>query len=141
MTTRMVAFGFALLFCGCASRSAAPVETLGSGLQDVSRLALTSLQGTRDGDRLDVRATYGDGSSTLRVDLQFRVTPPTRLQSGTWTGLAGQGTVQERSVTFLGGQSAMPSIGGRFDLIGQDERPMYRINIPVQELKEPLLPR
>jgi hypothetical protein len=46
--------------------------------------------------------------------------------------------VRQRSVTFLGGQSGSPSIGGRFDLIGTDNRPQYRVTIPLQELRQPL---
>jgi hypothetical protein len=121
----------------CGERSIKPVEDLRGG-EDLSQLALTSLKGTRDGDRLDVRAVYGDGSRQLRLDLRFRVTPPTKLESGTWTGLASGGEVQERSVTFLGGQSGPPSIGGRFDLVGRDSQALYRVTIPLQPLKERL---
>src|SRR4051794_35177416 len=102
-----------VLFLGCRSRSANPVEDP-SGTQDVSRFVLRSLQGTRDGELLDVRASYGDESRTLRLGLHLRVTPPARLESGTWTGPSGEGTVRQRSVTFLGGQSGPPSIGGSF---------------------------
>ena len=40
-----------------------------------------------------------------------------------------------RSVTFLGGQSGPPSIGGIFDLVGPSGAALYRVNIPVTELK------
>lgn len=126
-----------ILLANCGGPPAKPVEDL-SGGQDVSRFALTSLKGNRDGDRLDVRAVYGDGSRQLTVDLHFLVTPPTRLESGTWSGLAGEGGALERSVTFLGGQSGPPSIGGRFDLAGPDARTLYRITIPLQPLKDRL---
>lgn len=72
------------------------------------------------------------------MDLQFTVGVPTSLKSGTWTGLGSGGIVKERSVTFLGGQSGPPSIGGRFDLIAPDGRAQYRVNIPLQELKNKL---
>lgn len=126
-----------VLVAGCGSRPAKPVENL-EGTYDVSAFALKSLKGTRDGEFLGVRALYGDGSRSITVDLRFKVTPPTRLESGTWTGSAGEGGVRERSVTFLGGQSGPPSIGGRFDLTGPDNRALYRIAIPLQELKDPL---
>ena len=121
----------------CSRPPVQPVIDL-SGRQDVSRLAITSLKGTRDGDRLDVQVVYGDGSRQLRADLRFKVTPPTRLESGTWSGLAGEGSVQQRSVMFLGGQSGPPSLGGRFDLLGTDHRPLYRVTIPLQPLKDRL---
>jgi hypothetical protein len=126
-----------VLLGGCRSEPAKPVESLG-GTGNVSEFELTSLKGTRDGERLEVHASYGDGSQTLTVRLQFNVTPPARLTAGTWTGLGGNGHVRERSVTFLGGQSGEPSIGGRFDLLGPDDRPMYRMSIPLQELKQRL---
>lgn len=126
-----------LLLGGCGAKQADPVEDLGGG-HDVSRFTLTSIKGTRDGDRLDVRAVYSAGPEELKIDLHFTVSPPTRLASGTWSGLAGDGTVRERSVTFLGGQSGPPSVGGRFDLMGRDDTPRYRVTIPLQPLKNSL---
>ena len=93
---------------------------------------------TRDGERLEVHALYGDGSRSLIVRLHFNVTPPAQLATGTWAGPDVKGEVRQRSITFLGGQSGAPSIGGRFDLIGPDDRPLYRVTIPLQELKHPL---
>jgi hypothetical protein len=124
-----------LILAACAKQPAKPVEDLAGG-QDVSRFTLTSLKGTRDGDRLDVKAVYSDGSSSITVDLHFRVTPPPRLESGTWSGFGSDGTVRERSSTFLGGQSGPPSIGGRFDLFAPDGQPLYRVTIPLQPLKD-----
>ena len=122
----------------CTKEPAQPVEALAGG-PDVSKLALTSLKGTRDGDRLDVQVVYGgDSSNQLKVDLRFRVTPPTHLESGTWTGFGAEGVVRERSSTFLGGQSGPPSIGGRFELLTRDDQPRHRITVPLQPLKERL---
>lgn len=126
-----------VLLTGCSRQASDPVENLG-GAQDVSTFTLQSLKGTRDGELLEVEALYGPGSGSIKVDLHFRVTPPARLESGTWTGAGDSGSVRQRSVTFLGGQSGPPSIGGRFDLIGSDDRALYRITIPLQELKQPL---
>src|SRR4029453_4315478 len=85
-----------VILTGCGSRATNPVEDLG-GTHDVSTFALRSLKGTRDGGLPEVGALYGDDSRSLRVDLRFKVTPPARLESGTWTGLAGEGGVRERS--------------------------------------------
>jgi hypothetical protein len=101
-------------------------------------MALTSIRGTRDGDRLDVRVVYGDDTGELTTSLHFTVSPPTHLASGTWSGLGGEGTVRERSVTFLGGQSGPPSLGGQFDLTSPDGSPQFRIAIPLQPLKDRL---
>jgi hypothetical protein len=124
----------AILLAGCGSRQPPPVQDLGGG-QTVSQFALTSLKGTRDGDRLDVRAVFSDGAQDLSVDLHFAVGAPTRLTSGTWSGFSSHGAAQERSVTFLGGQSGPPSLGGRFDLLAPDGNAQFRVTIPLQELK------
>ncbi|MDZ4803038.1 MAG: hypothetical protein SGI92_33175 [Bryobacteraceae bacterium] len=126
-----------ILFAGCAPRSTSPVEDL-SGTRDVSQFALTSLKGTRDGELLAVQAVYGDASKSLSVHLSFNVTPPAKLITGKWTSLSGEGSVRQRAVTFLGGQSGPPSIGGNFELSGADGKPLYRVNIPLQQLKQPL---
>ena len=127
----------ALLLISCRKPPEKPVEDL-RGSQDMSKFALTSLKGTRNGDQLDVRAAYGDGSRIITVYLHFRVTPPTQLQSGAWSGFLSKGGVRERSSTFLGGQSGPPSIGGTFDLLGPDGQPLYRVTIPLQPLNERL---
>jgi hypothetical protein len=126
-----------VMFAGCARQPAKPVEELGGG-RDVSQFELLSLQGSRDGDRLDVKAVYGDGSDRIVVGLHFRVTPPPRLESGTWNGFSSAGGVRDRASTFLGGQSGPPSIGGSFDLLAPDGRPLYRITIPLQPLNKRL---
>jgi hypothetical protein len=126
-----------LLLGGCAKPPAIPVTHLGGG-HDVSQFKLTSLKGTRSGDRLDVQAVYSDGSGRIDVRLHFQVTPPTHLESGAWTGLGDEGAVHERTSTFLGGQSGPPSIGGTFDLLAPDGRPLYRVAIPVQPLNNPI---
>jgi hypothetical protein len=122
-----------MMLAACRNRHIKPVEDVGGG-HDVSQFTLTSINGTRDGDRLDVRAVFGSAGDELKLTLHFTVTPPTQLQSGTWTGLSSAGTVTERSVTFLGGQSGPPSIGGRFDLIAATGAALYRVNIPLQPL-------
>src|ERR1035437_9005825 len=111
-----------LALAGCRGRDAKPVEDIGGG-RDVSRFVLASIKGTRDGDRLDVRAVFGGAAGeSITMDLRFTVGIPTSLKSGSWTGLGGSGVVKERSTTFLGGQSGPPSIGGRFDLVTPDGR-------------------
>lgn len=126
------------LTAGCAKPPAAPVEDL-TGSRDVSKFRLRRLHGTRDGESLTARALYSDGTGgELRVDLTFKVGVPTRLTSGTWRGLGGEGTVSERSVTFLGGQSAAPSLGGKFNLLAPDGSARYAVSIPLQSLTNPL---
>jgi hypothetical protein len=127
----------AVLLVACGSQHIRPVEDL-AGTHDAANFALTSLKGTRDGERVAVQAVYSDGSRSLTVHLLFKLTPQAKLERGTWAGLAGEGIARERSVTFLGGESRPPSIGGRFDLIGSGNKAIYRVSIPLQPLKDPL---
>jgi hypothetical protein len=126
----------ALAALSCNRPPAKPVEAV-EGKSDVSRFELKALRGARDGDRLDAQAIYGDGAQSLTVEMRFLVTPPTKLESGTWSGLGESGNLSQRSVTFLGGQSGPPSLGGRFDLLNPEGKAVYRIDIPLQELKNP----
>src|SRR5258708_9721952 len=93
----------------------------------------------RDGDRLQTVATFSDTSSILTVEMRFAIGSPTRLESGTWrwsrNNQLQSGLVTARSVTFLGGQDGPPSIGGSYDLVEPDGAALYRITIPVMELK------
>jgi hypothetical protein len=121
----------------CARPAKPPVEDL-RGRENLSGFALAEMRGTRDGDRLDARAKFADGLSTLTVTMRFAIGAPTKLESGRWgwdkaSGLAS-GTVAERSVMFLGGQDGAPSLGGRFDLLDANGVAAYRITIPTQEL-------
>ena len=137
--TKFIAACAAGLFgAACARSKAAPVQDL-SGRENLSYFTLLSLRGTRNGDRLDTQAAFSDSSSMLTVEMHFAVGPATTLASGTWRWTRNNrelaGTVRERSVTFLGGQDGPPSIGGAFDLLGPDGAALYRITIPLSELK------
>jgi len=125
----------------CARPPQPPVEDL-TGRENLSSYTLTQVRGTRAGDRLDAEATFGDGSSTLTVEMSFAIGAPTKLQSGRWQwtreGRLMSGTVTERSVMFLGGQDGPPSIGGRFDLRDSAGAAAYRITVPTTELKTKL---
>lgn len=126
-----------LALSACGAKHPA-VEDL-SGHENLSLFKLHSLRGTRDGDRLQVQAMFSDSSSILTVEMHFAIGSPTRLDSGTWRWTRGNqllsGAVAARSVTFLGGQDGPPSIGGAFDLLGSGGVALYRVNIPVTELK------
>ena len=122
----------------CAPSKHPPVEDL-AGHEALSSFALHSLAGTRDGDHLHTQAIFSDSSSILTVELHFAVGSPTTLESGAWRWSRGgqlqTGSVNSRSVTFLGGQDGPPSIGSTFDLVSPDGVALYRVNIPVTQLK------
>lgn len=128
----------ALLLAACGGSKRPAVQDL-SGRENLSLFTLQSIHGTRDGDRLRTLATFSDSSSILTVEMRFAIGSPTTLESGTWrwsrNNQLREGTVAARSVTFLGGQDGPPSIGGTFDLAGPEGAALYRITIPVTELK------
>ena len=82
---------------------------------------------------------FSDSSSILTVEMHFAIGSPTVLKSGAWrwssNGQQLGGAVAGRSVTFLGGQDGPPSIGGTFDLLDANGVALYRVSIPVTELK------
>jgi len=143
MTRRTVLWHLTLcwvivLLSACAKSSKPPIEDL-SAREDLSSFTLRQLRGTRNGDRLDAEAKFGDGSSTLTVEMRFSIGAPTKLVSGRWQwsreGYIAGGAVAERSVMFLGGQDGPSSIGGRYDLLDSTGAAKYRITIPTSELK------
>ena len=131
-----------VFIAACTRPPRPPLEDL-SGRESLSSYTLGQVRGTRDGDRLDAEATFGNGTSILTVEMRFAIGAPTKLESGRWQwnrdGRLMSGTVTERSVMFLGGQDGPPSVGGRFDLHDATTAAAYRITIPTTELKTKLL--
>ena len=131
-----------LWLAGCGAPKGPTVEDLDAH-ENLSLFKLGSLRGTRDGDRLETQAMFTDSSTMLNIDMRFVIgAPNSTLESGTWRwnrhNQLLSGTVAARSVTFLGGQSGPPSIGGTFDLLLPDGNARYRVIIPVTELKQRL---
>ncbi|HEY6389700.1 MAG TPA: hypothetical protein VIX89_00390 [Bryobacteraceae bacterium] len=128
----------ALLLAGCGGSKRPAVQDL-SGRENLSLFSLQSIHGKRDGDRLQTLATFSDSSSILTVEMRFAIGSPTKLESGTWrwsrNNQLQSGAVTARSVTFLGGQDGPPSIGGAYDLAGTEGAAVYRITIPVTEMR------
>ncbi len=128
------------LLSSCRNIEEATIENL----QEKSTLTdyqMISLAGRRDGDRLPVRLVFEAPSSNLRLDLLFRIGVPTRLESGQyrWEGqdeVLG-GPVRASSVTFLGGQSDNPNLGGVFQLLSASGDPIYKVTLPTSEVKRP----
>jgi hypothetical protein len=133
---RILLFSLVLLL-SCGAQKHPPLEDL-SHREDLSFFKLDSITGTRDGDRLDTQAIYTDSSSILDVEMHFEIGMPTRLSAGTWrwtrNNTVTNGTVAQHDISFLGGQSGAPSLGGAFDLL-QDGAARYRIHLPLIELK------
>ncbi len=95
---------------------------------------LREIRGVRDGDRMEaaVEFTHPDGS-TLSLRLHLAIGVPTSLRTGTYrrsgTEAIESGEVRARSLTFLGGQSDWPNVGGSFELLNQG-RIRYLVRFP-----------
>ena len=72
----------------------------------------------------------------MNVDLYLR--PPAEFRSGTYQAMIGgkvtSGVVECPSLTFQGGQTALPTVGGVFILKDERNRPLYRVRIPATML-------
>lgn len=127
-----------LLWSGCRRRSEPSVWRLSDGRR-LEQFHLEDVTGLRDGDDLRVRVAFASAAQTLSLNLHLRVGVPTRLLEGSWE-LAGEnsgrGTVVERSLTFLGGQSDSPNLGGTFELRAADQTPRYRVHFPVLPIRK-----
>ncbi len=131
------------LVSNCRNIGEATIENL----QEKSILTeyqMISLAGRRDGDRLPVRLVFEAPSSNLRLDLLFRIGVPTRLESGQYQWNRQdevlEGLVRASSVTFLGGQSDNPNLGGVFQLFSANGVPTYKVTLPTSEVKRPGTP-
>ena len=129
---------FLLPYCGNVGE--ATIENLQeeTTLTDFQMISLT---GRRDGDRLPVQLVFEALTSNLRMDLLFRIGVPTRLESGQYHWKRQdevlEGLVRASSVTFLGGQSDNPYLGGVFHLLSASGDPIYKVRLPTSEVKRP----
>jgi hypothetical protein len=93
------------------------------------------MAGMRDGDMVLAAPVFKDGKDGLRLDLRLRLGPPITFVAGTYHGMIGdraiEGPVVSDALSFLGGQNALPSVGGVFRL--QDSstgRTVFRVTMP-----------
>jgi hypothetical protein len=130
-----------LLVAGCGGIQEAVIENLETQTQ-LADYRMISLTGRRDGDRLPVHVAFEAGLMKLEMDLHFQIGVPTRLESGQYFFEQPEGTLQgrvrERSVTFLGGQSDNPNLGGVFELLSGKGIPLYKVTLPTSEVKRPV---
>ena len=121
---------------GCGRPVAAGIESLRDG--HLNSYRLNSVTGARDGDTLQAAVIFKADASMLKMGLLFRLGIPTRLEAGRYRWQQGdkivEGSIRERSVTFLGGQSGRPSIGGTFELLSPDGEPLYKVTLPTTEV-------
>lgn len=125
----------AALLVACSDAGEPRVEKIGEP-PALLPYRLDSLTGVRDGDLMKTRLVFTSEAGRLAVEMNFRIGVPTILESGryTWDQRNGrtEGSVNAISVTFLGGQSDGPSIGGIFQLLGPDNAPLHKITLPTR---------
>ncbi len=73
------------------------------------------------------------------MNLHFRIGVPTRLESDQYDWkqddeILGGGRVRVHSVTFLGGQSDHPNLGGVFELLSTGGGAIYKVTLPTSEV-------
>jgi hypothetical protein len=142
---RSVAFAGSLLFlAACGAPKQPSVEDL-NHQEDFSGARMMSLRGARDGDLLDAEAMFSGRVLLLTVKMRFAIGSPTTLKSGSWVrtqpdGKMETGSISARSVSFTGGQSGPPSVGGSFDLMDAAGAAKYRVALPLLELRDRLEP-
>jgi hypothetical protein len=99
---------------------------------------LDGIRGVRDGASVNAEARFSDGPDLLTMNINLYLVPPPEFRSGTYEGTIGgkmiKGRVDCPSITFFGGQSDQPSVGGVFVLKDEQNRPVYRIRIPATSM-------
>jgi hypothetical protein len=98
-------------------------------------LKFDSMFGMRDGEFVTATPVFADGNDTVRMTLHVRLGPPITFVSGDYQASVGEraseGSVVCDSLSFLGGQNALPSVGGIFVLRDSNGRPLYRVKMPA----------
>jgi hypothetical protein len=126
-----------LLMLGCAD-TGYRFERIDGDQATALPLKLDGFYGLRDGASVTAEARFVDGADMVTMDIMLYLRPPAEFRSGTYQGVIGgktiSGSVECPSLTFLGGQTALPNVGGVFILKDADNRPAYRVRIPATTL-------
>jgi hypothetical protein len=101
-------------------------------------LNLDGFYGLRDGATVNAEARFSGGNDSVIMSIVLFLRPPAEFRLGTFQGIIGgkaiSGTVECPSLTFQGGQTALPTVGGIFILKVEDNAPSYRVTIPATQL-------
>ncbi len=138
----MVRFVFGLILLAAVQVHCRKSEPVGVEAVDGSQarplsFEFTSLDGRRDGARVNATVEYEDrvkGGGRLILELEVDLGPPIRLASGRFQindgGRMMIGTATATSLDFQAGQSGGMSLGGRFNLQDSAGRTRYRVDLP-----------
>lgn len=130
--------GTILLVAGCGPDQVKVVRL--NDHREFPGYRLQRLVGLRDGDQFRATAILTDGKETLSMDMLFKIGVPTRLMQGSFDWLGpddgSAGQIGAKSVSFFGGQSDLPSLGGDFGLL-HNRQTQFSVHIPVTPVKPP----
>ena len=126
--------GLSLHLLACTPRGPSLERFEQSGWVELGPVVIESMSGQRTGS--DVRATgvFSHGDDRMTLSLVFVLGPPARFvggyQNSRIAGESVESAVSSESVTFLGGQNALPSIGGVFVFENPTDGSRYRLRFP-----------
>ena len=127
-----------LLFVGCAGDKYRFERIDGSSPTPLD-LKFDGLYGVRDGAMVKSEGRFSNGNDAVIMDVVVFLRPPAEFQSGTYRATIGgktsSGNVDCPSLTFQGGQTALPMMGGIFILKDENNQPLYRVRIPATQLR------
>jgi hypothetical protein len=102
-------------------------------------LKFEGLYGIRDGAQVKAEGHFADANDSVTMNVVLFLRPPAEFQSGAYQAVIGgkkmSGSVECPSLTFQGGQTALPTVGGVFVLKDEQNRPLYRVTIPAMQLQ------
>jgi len=129
---------FALLLVSACAKQEFRFERIDRDPPVALPLILEGFSGLRDGAIVNAEARFAGGSDSVTMSLKVFLRPPAEFQSGTYQGIVDgkmvSGSVDCPSLTFQGGQTALPTVGGTFILKGDGGAPLFRVNIPATQL-------
>ena len=127
-----------LLLISCGGTQEPRIERSSDG-EILTSYQMVRLTGRRDGDILEATAVFVAPSESLKLEMAFKIGVPTELRSGRYSWIQEtsitEGAITARSITFLGGQSDPPSLGGIFELISSGGSVTHRVFIPTSQIK------
>ena len=129
-----------LLFGGCANNDEPGLDELVNDLYQPRIVTNYQVSGKRDGATTQVFIIFQlENNERLQLELEITYNPVPVLQSGYWKingKESSSGSVQAKSLKFLGGQGEGPSLGGQFQL-EDNFQPRFRVFIPLSPIKKP----
>jgi hypothetical protein len=130
---RLMAIVLFAMSSSCASKEPRVERIDGSQVVQLP-LKFESMSGMRDGESVTAAPLFANGGESVRMTLRIRLGPPITFVSGEYRadvgGQTSEGRVVCDSLSFLGGQNALPSVGGIFRLQDANGHTVYRVSLP-----------